>query len=117
MTAKALEELGLTSNHARQFATNATRHRLAVRHDRGKHVAVDPSIAIRSRALPSYDAEVLVPPWEHTVAMKVEAWFDRVGSEQREYLEDLRGSADPRASRIDYHLCENIYKGSRLYDS
>lgn len=38
--------------------------------------------------------DVLVPSWEHVVAMKAEAWFDRVGEEQRKYLLDLARIAD-----------------------
>lgn len=33
---------------------------------------------------------VLVPSWEHIVAMKAEAWFDRTGRQQDKYLADLR---------------------------
>lgn len=50
----------MTSNQARQFATHATRHHLAVRVDRGEYMAVDPSIAIRAWALPAYYAELLL---------------------------------------------------------
>lgn len=37
---------------------------------------------------------LLVPSWEHIVAMKAEAWFDRTGQEKRKYLEDLRDIGD-----------------------
>ncbi len=37
---------------------------------------------------------LLVPSWEHIVAMKAEAWFDRTGQEKRKYLEDLRSIGD-----------------------
>lgn len=59
-TVRSLEgELG-SSSKARQFATKATRSFLAVRVQRGGYVAVDPSVAIRSWALPRYYARLLV---------------------------------------------------------
>lgn len=32
---------------------------------------------------------ILVPTWEHLIAMKAEAWFDRTGPEKQKYLLDL----------------------------
>lgn len=57
---KSLEARGMTSGQARQFAIHATRDRIAVRIDRGEYMAVDPSIAIRAWALPTYYAELLL---------------------------------------------------------
>lgn len=57
---ETLEEEFGRSNVARQFATKATKRLLSVRVERGGYVAVDPSVAVRSWALPDYYARLLV---------------------------------------------------------
>lgn len=58
-TIEDLEDRGASSSNARKEASEATKSQLAVRIQRGRYVALDPSIAIRAWALPSYYARLL----------------------------------------------------------
>lgn len=57
-------------------------------------------------------AGAYVPSWEHFIAMKAEAHFDRTGEAQRKYLADLTLIRDrlPIGSRLDAKELERVIR-------
>lgn len=54
-----IQERTQSNDQARKFASEAAGHYLAVRVERGRYVAVNPSVAVRCWGIPSYYADLL----------------------------------------------------------
>lgn len=106
-TLQHLEQQAKSDTAARQFVHVAAKHHLVVRVRPGKYVALDPSVAIRTWALPPYWAELLslhnalsIHKIDHAFAcLAAGALSDYVPD--RPWLVTLHDPADTKADTIE----------------